>query len=230
MRIDFSHLVVMKHVVTAIIVVFEFPGLIELEKEGRCDYWRGPQERQKRWLGNRGVPSWHQGSRMLCVTCITVSWEESSAPGKISAWPARCPLVHIFRPSSPGGLASCRILDVWKPRPQKPTVQTVYNQELASKKTQIRPLGRSVVVNVYNRRMRVSACFQWLVVALVVSTDHALLALTLVSPVLVYFQFLLPFPSPASSKDSWSSFVESHGQKNCICTSVTCQFSPFSPI
>lgn len=48
MRTDFSHLVVMKHVVTAVIIVFEFPGLIELEKEERRVYERGPEERQKR--------------------------------------------------------------------------------------------------------------------------------------------------------------------------------------
>lgn len=33
MRIDFSYLVVVKHVVTSIIIIFEFPCLIELEEE-----------------------------------------------------------------------------------------------------------------------------------------------------------------------------------------------------
>jgi len=33
MRTDFSYLVVIKHVVTAIIIVFEFPCLVQLEEE-----------------------------------------------------------------------------------------------------------------------------------------------------------------------------------------------------
>lgn len=38
MRMDFSYLVVMKHVVTAVIIIFEFPCLIQLEKEN-CVYY-----------------------------------------------------------------------------------------------------------------------------------------------------------------------------------------------
>lgn len=33
MRMNFSYLVIMKHIVAAIIIIFEFPCLIELEEE-----------------------------------------------------------------------------------------------------------------------------------------------------------------------------------------------------
>lgn len=46
---DFSYLFVMKHVVTAIIKIFEFPCLIDLEKKETCFYYscikRGPYEK-----------------------------------------------------------------------------------------------------------------------------------------------------------------------------------------
>lgn len=55
MRMDFSYLVVMKHVVTAVIIIFEFPCLIELEKES-CVYYpciRGDHKKDKR--GDQGT-------------------------------------------------------------------------------------------------------------------------------------------------------------------------------
>lgn len=104
---DFSYLVVVKQIVTAVIIIFEFPCLIELEKEESCVYYpciREDHKKNKRgdWRTAPLPPATE--ARGCYLLRVILSFRRAQPPGRSQhGLQDRLALLTSFIPPLSGG-------------------------------------------------------------------------------------------------------------------------------